>query len=135
MKRCTRLNGITWLVASLTALPAIAPAVEKRVDNPVDAWTIAGAGPAGQAVESSFNRRPETLDTTDAKHGDFSLTFTVADPAKQGALGFSPGPFLGPWAVSKELVLHLWMKAVAPQAPKQWTLAVYYAAGRRAVAA
>lgn len=134
MNRRTTLDGITWLIAWMAALPAIAQAAEKRVDNPVDAWTIASAGSAGQAVESSFNRRPELLDTTDVQHGDFSLTFTVADPAEQGAWGFSPGPFLGPWALDQEFSLHLWMKAVAPQAPKQWTLAVYDAAGGRAVA-
>jgi len=47
MNRRTTWDGITCLLAWMAALPAIAPAAEKRVDNPVDVWMIAQTGPGG----------------------------------------------------------------------------------------
>jgi hypothetical protein len=116
----------------LAVLPGVAMAAERRVDNPVDAWMIAQTGAAGKAVEGGWSRRFEILDTTDAQAGDFSIVFTVTDPAKQGALGFTPGPFIEQWAPGEPFTLHLWIKASA--GPTEWPLALYDAHGARAEA-
>jgi hypothetical protein len=87
----TKVTGVLLLAAGL-CLPAAAG--EKRADNPVDAWTIAQAGPAGKAVEGPFRRRPEILDTVHRKHGDFSIIQTIGDPKKEGAVGLWPGQFI-----------------------------------------
>ncbi len=118
----------------LAVLPVVAMAAEKRVDNPVDAWMIAQMGPGGKAVEGAWKRRPEILDTTDVKAGDFAVVFTVEDPAKQGAFGFCPGPFIEHWAVSRDHALHLWAKAKAEPAPSAWSLVLYDTQAKRATA-
>ena len=120
------------LVGTLFILILPTASAEKRVDNPVDAWMIAQTDAAGRAVEGAWKRRPQILDTTDAKTGDFSIVFTVADPAKQSAFGLCAGQFTEHWAVSKDHLLHLWVKAQAEPAPQTWTLALYDSAGKRA---
>ena len=135
MNRRTTWDGITCLLAWMAALPAIAPAAEKRVDNPVDVWMIAQTGPGGQAVEGAWNRRPGILDTTDVKAGDFAVAFGVGDPAKESAFGFCPGPFIEHWTVSRDHALHLWVRAAAEPAPQAWSLALYDTQSKRATAA
>lgn len=78
----TMMVRVLLLVAGLCLS---ATAGEKRVDNPVDAWTIAQAGPAGKAVEGPFRRRPEIIDTVNRKHGDFSIVQTIGDPKEGGS--------------------------------------------------
>lgn len=132
-----RTNGVRIRVVTcgwIAVLATTALAAEKRVDNPVDAWMTAAKGAAGSPVVATYARRPEILDTTDAKQGDFSIVFTVGDPAKEEAFGFATGPFLDRWTVAKDGSLHVRLKAVAEPPAAKWGLVVHDTAGKRAVA-
>ena len=135
------MRTFVWLAAFSVA----AVAAEKRVDNPVDAWMTAVSGPAGKAVtgktfkknSTEFRYRPfkadyEILDATDAKQGQFSVTFSVDKPETQGAFGFYPGQYFGHWALDRDFSLHLWLKAESPTAPEGWSLVLYDTSGKRA---
>jgi hypothetical protein len=134
-QRTGNLMAGARILVLLAAFAGPATAAEKRVDNPVDAWMIAQTGLAGKAVEGGWKRRFEILDTTDAKAGDFSIVFTVGDPAKESAFGFLPGTFIEHWAVSRDHALHLWAKAKAEQAPSAWSLVLVDTQAKRATAA
>ena len=131
------------------ALSLILPTVsaEKRVDNPVDAWMTAASGPAGKAVTGEIIKKDGTkagyrpfkadykiLDATDAKCGQFAVTFSVDKPEAQGAFGFYPGQYIDHWALASTFSLHLWLKAKAESPVRDWALALYDTTGKRAEA-
>ncbi len=124
------LTGI--LHAQEPAGMALKTGDEPRVDNWVDAWMIAQRGPAGKAVQGGYLARHEILDTTDAKQGLFSVSFTVGNPATEGAWGFFAGPYLTHWALAKDFTLQGWVKASAEPTAGGWRIAVYDTAGRKA---
>jgi hypothetical protein len=79
---------------------------EPRVDNWVDVWLLAQTGPQGKAVEGRFAKRHDLLDTTDAKQGLFAVRFTVGKKTRDGAFGFSAGPYLKHWELAGDFKLH-----------------------------
>lgn len=99
---------------------------EPRVDNPVDAWMIAYSGAAGKPVEGPTDKpyagfdggwgmyggRYDVTDALDAKHGNFSMLFTVRDPAKETAFGCCSGPDIHHWALTPEFSLRFWAKTL-----------------------
>ena len=105
--------GLALCTAAAEPLPTAAELVirpyrtgdEKRVDNPVDVWMLAHSGPGGIAVQGparyrftdGWAGRFEILDATDARHGDFSVVFTVADPVREKAFGFFSGQYIQHW--------------------------------------
>jgi len=117
---------------------------EKRVDNPVDAWMTAVSGPAGKAVTGAtfkgdvktgyrpFQADYALLDATDAKAGQFSVTFNIDKPEAQSAFGFYPGQYISHWALTPKFSLHLWLKVTAETPVTDWVLALYDTAGKRA---
>jgi hypothetical protein len=108
---------------------------ERRVDNPVDAIMNAFAGPAGKEVPGVTPRPGRSINTRDtlsddSKHGDFAITFTVEDPAKQSAFGMSCGEYIDCWEVGPKAKLHLWLKFTAAGDYDPLYVSLYDAAGK-----
>jgi hypothetical protein len=132
---CLLLGFITCLQAEDTVGKPPKTGDELRVDNWVDTWMLAQQGPAGKPVEGKYAVRFDMLDTTDAKHGLFSVRFTVGKETGERACGFSSGPYLTHWELAGDFTLHAWIKAVAATNPQEWRIALFDTTGRKAIAA
>lgn len=104
----------TGLGAGEIAIKPYRTGAERRLDNPVDAWMNAWPGVAGSEVKCPGNRKGDFLRyeilSDDSRNGDFSIAFTVDDPAKESAFGFSCGKYIERWEVGPKASLHLWLK-------------------------
>ena len=99
--------------------------------------TNAYAGPEGKEVKGDAKEKVRAslrrqILSNDAKNGDFSITFTVEDPAKQSAFGMGCGDTITRWEVGPNATLHLLLKldALGSKAPVK--VALYDAAGKLA---
>ena len=112
------LTASTCLGAGEFAIKPYQTGTERRLDNPVDAMMNAYTGPAGKEVSADAKEKARAYQrrqilSNDTKNGDFSITFTVKDPAKQTAFGMGCGGTITRWDVGPKAALHLWLKIAA----------------------
>ena len=110
---------------------------ERRLDNPVDAWMTAWSGAAGSEVKGPpawrGDFRRHDLLSDDAKNGDFSLTFTVGNPAKESAFGITCGKYISHWNVGPGASLHVWIKVAGAGGTDPVKMALYDVSGKQAL--